>query len=79
MGLGTRNQRKDVSARLLPAAEAAICLANRLLSETGCVQRGSDCRRGWGGGEGGKCPVPETEHLRLVILEPSKGPFLGGE
>ena len=28
---------------------------------------------------GGKCPVPETEHLRLVILEPSKGPFLGGE
>lgn len=29
--------------------------------------------------QGGKCPVPETEHLRLVILEPSKGPFLGDE
>lgn len=25
----------------------------------------------------GMAPVPETEHLRLVILEPSKGPFLG--
>ena len=60
MGLGTRNQRKDVSARLLPAAEAAICLASRLLSETGCVQRGSDCRRGWGGGREMPCAWDTT-------------------
>lgn len=29
--------------------------------------------------ERGKIPLPETEHLRLVILEPSEGPFLGDE
>lgn len=66
----------EIRGRMSPpvCSEAEPCLAGCLLPETESTQRGSDCRH-----RGMKCPVPETEHLKLVTREPSKSPFLGGE